>query len=356
MDGVTTEVSSAPADALVHYADIEEYALANRLCKWCLENGVRTRLNPIQREFCCRSHAKKSLAKHRPETFKRDELRTGLEVTCPGCGTTRYYSPADVPATGCCLKCWRSSNKSNVVRQIYVARHQVRVEGRQDVRKRQIADARDRGELRDGELLLADVAPKIGVSRPYLTSYIIRSGLLDAERRIIAGLEVWVVRNPELQRFRRTRIAGVDALGRTNHWHDREWVEREALDRGWVDARADRLGIPRSQALEQFLAEVDARRRHPAGRTPKEALREELRVILCELVARYTSLAAFSENEVLADIGEAAWLRDVDNFRRAYPADRFGDFDPRYRRNVIARVRGLIGANVKALQAPTKKS
>lgn len=114
---------------------------------------------------------------------------------------------------------------------------------------------------RRGVQLAAEAASQLGITRPQLVR-LVADGQLAATWRGVAGIRVMTFAPAELRRFQRTRP--------TTRWHDREWVERQALDRGWVDARAAKRGIPRSQALEQILALVDARRRRPAGRPPKD--------------------------------------------------------------------------------------
>ncbi len=320
-----------------------KYPAEERFCEWCGESlGVVAGwiIHAGGGRFCNRSHAKKWEAENHPEAFRKDHLRTGKEMTCPGCSRTRYYAPSEVPKTEYCPACLPSA---------------VRAEARVGIRDRQIAFAREEGTLLPHELLVADAAPRLGLSRPSVTAHRIRSGQLTAERRKIAGVWEWVLSNSDLRRFQRDRTPGVDVLGRTHYWDDRDWVASQALDRGWVDAHAARAGISKSQAREQILAAVDARRRRPVGATPKEALREDLRAILFELADRYASLTGFSENELAADVGELAWQRSLSDFRQRYPADRFGDFDFQYRRNVIGRIRGLIGNDIKALRSPAKK-
>jgi hypothetical protein len=114
---------------------------------------------------------------------------------------------------------------------------------------------------REGLWLAPDVMAKIAVSGPYLSRTLVRSGRLRAEERVIAGRRCWVFRPNDVRAFQRARPV--------SRWHNPEWVQRRVLNSGMVDRRAEAEGISKSQALEQYLAEVDVRRRRPAGRPPR---------------------------------------------------------------------------------------
>jgi hypothetical protein len=87
-------------------AGVPKYQAEERFCEWCGKSlGIVPGwiVHAGGGRFCNRSHAKKWLVRHHPEKWEKP--RTGREVTCPGCGETRYYPPADVPKTGYCRKC-----------------------------------------------------------------------------------------------------------------------------------------------------------------------------------------------------------------------------------------------------------
>lgn len=92
---------------------------------------------------------------------------------------------------------------------------------------------------------------------------------------------------------------------------------------------------------------------HRAGAKPKHELRAELLVIACEVKDKWGTVAAWTENDFLFAIGEAAWDRGIAGFRDRYPGDRHG-IDPQYRQPVYSRVRYLVGSEAKALQTATK--
>jgi len=105
-----------------------------------------------------------------------------------------------------------------------------------------------------------DVEKKIAVSGTPLRRHV-RSGRLKAEQRFAAGRSWWVFRPSDVRAFQRSRPV--------SRWDNPGWVRRRVLNAGMVDRRAEREGIAKAEALERYLAEVEVRRRRPAGRPPR---------------------------------------------------------------------------------------
>jgi hypothetical protein len=276
-----------------------------------------------------------------------------LPRECPTCGST-FTPAADKVAKGegiyCSRLCARSSDAGRAAarrggdRRARTFNHELA----------RICEERDSFTAREA-------AAELGVAENNLTGRYIAGGFLPgAEKVKLTGGEAWVIPRGSLTSLARVwvKAGGPSVESRLRHLDPDQHINYLRA-RGVLAKRAAARGLTEheQEVLERNrLERRRARLRDRGGRPRKDGLRVELLGFLEDVLAMYQD-EPLSAYEVCMSVALLHLQRD----RTYWPAEWIspsdeGDFKRSSRRNVVARVNWLIGAEIKKrLQALTSK-